>query len=89
MQACEELGIQGDADWLGYADDLAIKSTEVDKDEATFHRPQAACAFVGLHCNIDKTECMAAGVIEPAAQEAKASKEGIQVAFENENLKDG
>ena len=72
MQACEEFGIQGDADWLGYADDLAVKSTEVDKDEAAFHQLQAACAFVGLHCNIDKTECMAVGVNKPAAQKANA-----------------
>ena len=34
MQACEELGIQANADWLGYADDLAIQSNEVDKAEA-------------------------------------------------------
>ena len=83
MQACEELGIQANADWLGYADDLAIKSNEVDKAEAAFHQLQAACAFVGLHCNIDKTECMAVGVIKPAAQKANACKERIQVAFEN------
>ena len=41
MQACEELGIQGDADWLGYA---AIKSTEVDKAEAAFHQLQPSTA---------------------------------------------
>ena len=83
MQACEELGIQGDANWLGYADDLAVKSEEVNKAETAFHQLQAACAFVGLHCNIEKTECMAVGVIKPAAQQAKACKERIQVTFED------
>ena len=81
MQACEELGIQGDADWLGYADDLAIKSTDIA--QVAYHQLQAACAFVGLHCNIDKTECMVVGVNKPAAQKANACKERIQVAFED------
>ena len=54
MEACEELGIK-DADWLGYADDLAIGSNGVENAEKAFHQLQAACAFVGLHCNVDKT----------------------------------
>jgi hypothetical protein len=83
MQACEELGIDAEAAWLGYADDLAISSTEVDKAEAAFHQLQAACAFVGLHCNITKTECMALGVTKSTATKETACKERIQVAFEN------
>ena len=81
MQACEALGIDEDADWLGYADDLAIKSTEVDKAEAVFHQLQAACAFVGLHCNIGKTECMARGIVQQTTPEPIACKERIQVAY--------
>jgi hypothetical protein len=30
MEACEELGIDADAAWLGYADDLAVESSDVD-----------------------------------------------------------
>jgi hypothetical protein len=83
MEACEELGIDADAAWLGYADDLGVKSTEADKAEAAFHQLQAACAFVGLHCNLDKTECMARGVTKPIIPEEDARKERIQVAFED------
>ena len=31
-EACEELGLSEDSAWLGYADDLAIKSTDESKD---------------------------------------------------------
>ena len=89
MQACEELGIDAEAAWLGYADDLAINSTEVDKAEAAFHQLQAACAFVGLHCNITKTECMALGVTKPTATKDTACKERIQVTFENGRMAGG
>ena len=85
MEACEELGIGADAGWLGYADDMAIGSTNVNAAEAAFHQLQAACAFVGLHCNVDKTECMAIGVIKPVLTATKetARKERIQVTFED------
>ena len=83
MEACEELGIDADAAWLGYADDLAIKSTSAKAAEAAFHQLQAACAFVGLHCNIDKTECMARGIVKPTTSKEAACKERIQVTFDN------
>ena len=56
MEACKELNIDAEAGWFGYADDLAVKSSEVAPAEAAFHQLQAACAFVGLHCNIDKKQ---------------------------------
>ena len=55
MEACNELGIAQDAEWSGYADDLAIRSKGVENAERAFHQLQAACAFVGLECNIGKT----------------------------------
>ena len=82
-EACEELGLSEDSAWLGYADDLAIKSTDESKAEMVFHQLQAACAFVGLHCNTDKTECLAMGICKPEANVEQASKERIQVTFGN------
>ena len=83
MEACEQLGIEGDADWLGYADDLAVKSSNLKNSEEVFHQLQAACAFVGLHCNTNKTECMAMGICKKEIPVENASKERIQVKFEN------
>ena len=81
MEACKELNIDAEAGWFGYADDLAVKSSEVAPAEAAFHQLQAACAFVGLHCNIDKTECMALNVVKPSIPKHEARKERIQVTY--------
>jgi hypothetical protein len=78
---CEELGLDRDAAWLGYADDLVIESSSVDGAEKVFLQLQAACAFVGLFANISKTECMAVGVCRPEVSAAKAQKERIEVSW--------
>jgi hypothetical protein len=83
MEACEELGIEADAAWLGYADDLAVKSGSVETAEPVFHQLQAACAFVGLHCNTDKTECMAIGMCQKVTPKETACKERIAVTFQD------
>ena len=91
MEACEELGIK-DADWLGYADDLAIGSNGVENAEKAFHQLQAACAFVGLHCNVDKTECMARGICKPkevVPDIHMATKERIAVTLDKSNKREG
>ena len=54
--ACEELGITHEANWWGFADDLAIQSGTEKNAEKAFHQLQAACAFVGLHVNGKKCE---------------------------------
>lgn len=53
---------------------------------------QTACAFVGLHCNVDKTECMARGICKP--KEAvpdihMATKERIAVKLDKSNTREG
>ena len=83
MESCEELGIDADATWLGYADDLAIKSSGTNAAQAAFHQLQATCAFVGLHCNIDKTECMARGISKPTTVLEDSCKERMQVTFDD------
>lgn len=82
-KACTNLGMEADAVWLGYADDLAIRSGDVKTAECVFHQLQAACAFVGLHCNTGKTECMARGICKPEITEEMACKERVLVSFSN------
>jgi hypothetical protein len=36
-EACTKLGIEADALWLGYADDLVIQSGDVKRAESVFH----------------------------------------------------
>ena len=55
--ACQWLGLEADAFWLGYADDLVIMSTGERVAQQALMQLQAACAFVGLQINVAKTKC--------------------------------
>jgi hypothetical protein len=74
MAACEELSISDDCEWLGFADDLVIRSHDVRNAEEAFHQLQSSCAFIGLHINAPKTECIAMNVTSPVVTEATAKK---------------
>ena len=65
MAACEELCISDDCEWLGFADDLVIRSHDVRNAEEAFHQLQSSCAFIGLRINAPKTECIAMNVTSP------------------------
>ena len=56
--ACQRLGLETDACWLGYADDLVIMSTSERGAQQALMQLQAACAFVGLQINVAKTKCI-------------------------------
>jgi len=85
FEACEELGISDDCQWLGFADDLVIRSHDARNAEEAFHQLQSSCAFIGLRINAPKTECIAINVTSPVVTEATAKKERIQVVWDDDS----
>ncbi len=52
-------------DWYGYADDLPDFATDLNEATTELHQLEAACAFVGLFINAEKTECITNGIKKP------------------------
>ena len=62
--------------WLGYADDIVVKTKEKQEAERFLHRVQAAAAMAGLHLNAKKTKCqpIREGVRQTGANEAEKER---------------
>ncbi|CAD7955154.1 unnamed protein product, partial [Amoebophrya sp. A120] len=63
--------------WLGFVDDLVIRSDTREEAQHTLHQLQAACRFVGLELNAKKTEAMTVGLPPREKNNEDAKKERI------------
>ncbi len=86
-ESCRRLGVEDDGVWLGYADDLVIESRSLDSANTALHLLQAAAAFVGLHVNAKKSECMSFGLGERKVEEKEAMKERVRIRSQPGNRK--
>ncbi|CAD7946843.1 unnamed protein product [Amoebophrya sp. A120] len=60
--------------WIGYVDDIATKAGNEEQAREVLLQLTAACAFVGLRINSDKTECMTFN-IEPKTRDNEEARE--------------
>ncbi|CAD7970805.1 unnamed protein product [Amoebophrya sp. A120] len=59
--------------WLGFVDDLVVRSDTPAEAQATLLQLQAACRFVGLELNAKKTEAMTIG-LQPSKKDNRDAK---------------
>ncbi len=65
--------------WLGFVDDLVIRSNTREEAQQALIQLQAACRFVGLELNAKKTEAMTIGLPPTKKDNEDAKKERVVV----------
>eukprot|EP00392_Amoebophrya_sp_AT5.2_P019073 g19784.t1 len=95
----EEKSAEFGVTWLGFVDDLVVKSKDAAEAREALKELMAACRFVGLEVNVAKTELMTFGLCpktcnnedatrERFHQHGDESKQGWMVEYDGAHLRE-